>query len=153
MSPRKLSFGDFQPGGNTGFDSLIGVLVLGVDSPPPSRYLGIVGLAPERYQLIGCGLSTEVVETNLKARVPPMRKFYALLHHGVLSTTLTQLVQCWSSCRSVFWQDYHLVLLKFTWPSFSLPSSLLNLFGEVSSCVSSFLESFHSPGRLIRGSV
>ncbi|KAL0170481.1 hypothetical protein M9458_035077, partial [Cirrhinus mrigala] len=60
-------------------------MVLGPDFPPRRLSVGdspgaveAVGVAPEGAQLIASGLSTEVVETILHSRAPPIRKLYAL---------------------------------------------------------------------------
>ena len=44
----------------------------------PAGDVEIMGLAPERDQVLNAGLSTEVVETILNSRAPSTRKLYSL---------------------------------------------------------------------------
>ena len=71
ISPRRFSSGDSDQEG----PSLSGERV---DSSPPPRVVEAMGLASEGAQLVGAGLSTEVVETILHSRAPSTRKLYAL---------------------------------------------------------------------------
>lgn len=133
-----------------------------------------VGLAPEGCQLIDYGLSTDVVEIILNDRAPSTRKPYVLTsslasqstqHHidpvnWLVGSVLEFLQECLLARLSPAIAKFYLVafsslsslLTEPLWGGIPLSHFMCQIAEVYLQTASSFLGSFHSPGRLISGS-